>query len=693
MFSMQGDGGEEVRILAIDTETTGVDIKHGSKPYIVTICDQDMNQTLWEWSVDPLTRIPHTPKSDLDEIESLILEEPENGGFDLIVGQNIKFDVKALASVRKPIGDYWPWRRTKDTLIAAHLINSAIRHDLTSLVLEYLMIDLQPYEDRMKEAVKQAIKIAKEYTGWMIMRPGEPWCPSSWGGDPPKMKEGSWKADAWVPRAVAIAENLGEDHPWWRVTGEYANSDSAGTMLLFKEQETEIQSRGLLSIYEDRMLQVPVIYDMEDYGVTVSKDRLVEAMDRFKKTADECYEKCISLSRGKLEKLPTGGRSKALESLLFDEFKLSTERKTKKGGVSLDQFVIDDWINELDEKSDEHKFISNLKTYRKMRTGIGYHTSYKRFGIEEQSEDGSVVIRLHPSVNLTGTRTLRGSSSNPSEQQISNKEEANIREAFGPAPGREWWSLDYENIELRIPAYECEEEELINLFERPDEPPFYGSEHLLNFSIVYPDIWEDAVGKVGHEKAGPWIKKNYSSTWYKWCKNGDFAVGYGAIDRPGGTADKAFRRVGSHARLKEKFSKKEGLNQHFIRMAYRTGFVETMPDKEVDPSRGYPLRCPRDWRGTISPTIPLNYHVQGTACWVVRRATVKVNEYLSKFPKWHLIMDIHDELVIDAPFCPAQGNRKKVDQIRQIMESMGGCIGVPLRVGVSYHPTNWRESQ
>jgi DNA polymerase I-like protein with 3'-5' exonuclease and polymerase domains len=681
-----------MRILSIDTETTGVDIKHGSRPYIVTVCDQDMNQSIWEWMVDPMTRMPVIPPGDLYEIEELILTEPEDGGYDLIIGQNIKFDVKALASVKRSLGDYWPWRRTKDTLIAAHMIDSAARHDLTSLALEHLMLDLQPYEDRMKEAVRAATRRVKD-RGWMLLKPGAPWCPSSWGGDPPKIKEGSWKADAWLPRAVAFADRLPKSDSWWTVTGEYANSDSASTMLLFKEQEQLLKEKGLERIYDDRMLQVPVIYDMEDYGVTVVKSRLTEAMERFKSTADECYEKCVSLSRGKLEKLPSGGRSKNLESLLFDEFKLDTERKTKKGGKALDQFVIEDWLNELPEESDEHKFLKSLKTYRKMNTGIRYHASYIRFGIEETAVDGSGVIRLYPSVNLTGTRTLRGSSSNPSEQQISNKEEANIREAFGPAPGREWWSLDYENIELRIPAYECEEEELINLFEKPNEPPFYGSEHLLNFSIVYPDIWEETVKKVGYENAGPYIKKEYKSTWYKWCKNGDFAVGYGAIDRPGGTADKAFRRVGSHARLKEKFSKKESLNQHFIRMAYRTGFVETMPDKEVDPERGYPLRCPRDFRGTISPTIPLNYHVQGTACWVVRRATVKVNEYLSTLPQWHLIMDIHDELVIDAPFKPDRGNQPKVDRVRRIMESMGDCIGVPLRVGVSYHPVNWRDEE
>jgi hypothetical protein len=158
---------------------------------------------------------------------------------------------------------------------------------------------------------------------------------------------------------------------------------------------------------------------------------------------------------------------------------------------------------------------------------------------------------LHPSLNPTGTDTLRWSCSNPNEMNIAKQEGFNLRLCFGPAPGREWWSLDAKNIELRIPAYESGQKDLIDLFERPDDPPFYGSTHLLNFSVVYPDLWEKELREVGLEKVGPHCKKKYASTWYQWCKNGGFAVQYGAVDRDdgGGTADRAFHRRGSHSLL------------------------------------------------------------------------------------------------------------------------------------------------
>ena len=75
------------------------------------------------------------------------------------------------------------------------------------------------------------------------------------------------------------------------------------------------------------------------------------------------------------------------------------------------------------------------------------------------------------------------------------------------------------------PAYEAGEEEMISLFEKPDEPPYFGSNHLLAFDILHPDKW-DRDDPEGLLKA----KKEYASTWYQWTKNGNFAVQYGAME-------------------------------------------------------------------------------------------------------------------------------------------------------------------
>lgn len=300
-----------------------------------------------------------------------------------------------------------------------------------------------------------------------------------------------------------------------------------------------------------------------------------------------------------------------------------------------------------------------------------------------------VVIRRNGKVSITGN----------SKQDITGREGFNLRYIFGPAPGREWWSLDAQNIELRLPAYESGEPEIISIFEEPDAPPYYGSTHLLNFHTVYPDIWDSALKESSFDKVGPLCKKKYKSTWYQYCKNGGFAVQYGAVEREEGTADKAFHRVGSHARLQARFSKLQELNGYWIRYANKNGYVETMPDKSLDMDRGYPLLCTRSQWGSILPTVPLNYHVQGSACWWMCQAMIRCQGLLdswesSGFNAW-MTMQVHDELVFDMPagkgVQPYRTNLARVRELAKTMAQGGNDVGVPTPVGIEYHSKVWSE--
>lgn len=304
--------------------------------------------------------------------------------------------------------------------------------------------------------------------------------------------------------------------------------------------------------------------------------------------------------------------------------------------------------------------------------------------------------RIYSGLNITGTDTTRFSSERPNSQNVSGKKNFNLRYCFGPLPGREWWSLDYANIELRIPAYASGEEELIALFENFDQPPYYGSEHILNFTIVYPDLWEEAVAKAGINGAAEYVKSKagFGATWYKRIKNGDFSLQYGAGRV---RADSTFGRPGSYDRLISKFSKKAALNQKVIRQANKMGYVETIPRKNVDPQRGYPLVCTQTSRGGILPTTPLSYYVQGTAGDCIRSAMIRVHPQLEEWTQQeeiphHLILQIHDELLFDFPKGDKpSSNLPKIRTLQKIMEMSGDDIGVPLKVNVTYHPNNWSE--
>jgi DNA polymerase-1 len=707
-------------IRALDSETTGVDFRHGAMPYFITTCDEDGEQRWWEWMVDPLTRKPQIPEEDVDELAEL-LSPNETGG---LVMQNGKFDVSALGTIRQ-FGDYWRWEDTHDTLIAAHVLASNQPHDLTSLALHYLGIDIQPYEDRMEDAVKECRRIvqqerlkvkrgkpASELAKWRIAE--EDLLDDAGNQMMPSAGAKTWKYDTWLPRCMAKYRKLPEDHKWWTVTTEYANADSATTVALWRVMEAELRRRGLWAIYQCRLKAMPIAYEMEQRGVTLNRMRLEELTTRYKAESAEAGAKCVAIAKG-LDydlKLPKSGNNNSLLNFCFGKpqegspkqqyLKLPVVEWTDTGNPSLNKVAMDKY--ELTLEGKQLDFVKAIQRKRKRDTSVAYMEAYRRFWIPIKED----WYHIHPSLSPTGTDTLRWSSSNPNSQNVSKQEAEcsecegegcsaccgtgletqSLRYAFGPAEGREWWALDYENIELRIPAWESGERLMIDLFEKPDEPPYYGSYHLMNASIIYPDLFWPLADTKGA------FKKKYSTTWYQWCKNFGFSYEYGAGDE---TADRAAHKQGARKAVSDKLKELTRWNQHCIDFANKHGYIETPPDKTVDPHHGYPLMCTRTEWGKISPTIPLNYRTQGGAMWCTLKAMIRCREQLDKWRRedgfdGRMVLQVHDEIDFDFP-AGGKRNLPKVRKLAKLMEESGVDIGVPLRVAINYHPSNWGEAE
>lgn len=655
-------------ILSLDTEATGLDLKHGAKPFFVTMCDEEGNVRFWEADVDPLTRQPFWSKFDIMEIESSI------DSADKLVLQNPKFDLHALDTIEICPGTdgKWPWHKIVDTLMAGHLLVSNQPHDLTTMSMIYLRVNIQPLEDALEVATKEAQKIARhKYPDWQLAKKGR--------DDMPSAKDKTWKYDSWLPRAVAKAEGYPADHDWWHVLANYGNGDSSVTLPLFQNQGQLLKKAGLWKIYLEGLKLLPVIYEMENNGMTMSRSRLEDLYTRLSTEVELCREQCKELADGEIEDLPVNGMSNALRYVLFEKFALQSTKKSKKTGQqSGDKFVLDHWLATLPEASKQWQFVSNLRKYRKRKTAIGYLDSYQKFWLPV---DGDTMI-VYPSVNPTGTDTLRMSGQNPNPMQVSKQEDVNTRYTYGPAPGREWWAVDFSNLELRIPAYESGETEMVNLFEHPDDPPYYGSYHMLVFDTLHPDKFA---------KHGMECKKIFESTWYQWTKNGNFAVQYGAVEHSG-TADKAYHVPGAQRRIMSRFTQIKALSKRWIDFANKHGYIETMPDKTVDPLRGYPLYCTRTEHNRVLETVPLSYHVQGTAMWITRRAMVRCQEFLWSKPALDgkMIAQIHDEMIFDFP----KGvGCKAIDMLKHLMIQGGIDVGVPLDATVHYHPVCWSAEE
>lgn len=661
-------------LLSLDTETSGVDFAHGVQPFLITTCQDNNEQLYWEWDVNPLTRRTEVVREDVYELVKLLDQAEE------IVFQHGKFDIRALESIGLKWKKAW-WHKVHDTLFSGHLLASSEPHDLTAQAVKYLGIDIEPYELELHKCVLECRKLIKrEFPTWRYAKEGDPMLPSTKG-------EKVWKNDYWTPRAVAVAKKLPKDHKYWTALSSYANIDSSVTLEIRKVHKKLMEERGLTKIYDSRRKLIKVIHEMECNGVTFSMKRWNELMPKFQKEELASEKVCIGLSGGKLDRLPKNGSSKALHEVIFKRFKLpevKVKKKNKKTDTpSINKQAIATWLATLDPKSSAFVFIKNLKKNRGYNTAIGYSESYKKFGIRFQTSD---FYKLHPSFNATGSDTLRFSCSNPNGQNISKLSDANLRYMFGPRLGREWWSLDYCNLELVLPAYECNEEEMIQLFERPNDPPYFGSQHLLIAHILHPKEFEECLAK------GLDFKKVYKDTLYQWTKNGDFAVTYGAIEESG-TADTAYHMKGAQRLIKQRLKKLTDLNNYYVDYAKKHGIVYTMFDKDI--GGAYPIMAARDEWGRIKPTAALNYHVQGSAMWAMCKAMIRVNDYLNSLNNGSFItLQVHDELVLDLPVAkPGTSNEPVIMNVKRLMEQSGDDLGVPLRTSVSYHPNNWSKEE
>lgn len=778
-------------MLAIDSETTGVDLRHGARPFLVTTCDDAGRQVWWEWHVDPMTRLPEAPEEDIDAIALLLAD-----GADNLILHNTKFDVAALASIRPAFGEYWRWKDTEDTLLAAHLLASNRPKDLTSLAVLYLGIDIQPYEDRLGVAVQKARTWCRTYRpDWRIAREGEEGMPSVKSGSS-RDSDKPWRNDLWLPRVVAremeIPEEGHEHSHWWTVCREYANVDSAVTAALWKTMENEVRRRGLIPHYEMRKKLLPIAYSMESRGVTINQPRTSSLVERYEGEEAKAARICLNIAQSMdypLELPKPASVNNSLRRFCFGEATIRcpvckreqridyprdkvaglqrfvdkgtpcvkckedgtlppgkpqldykpylnleylTNPKAKTEAPTLDAKVaIPFYLTTLDRRSKAYHFIRNIALRRSLGTALQALRSYEKFWspwipVNVDPETGAGWYVLYPNLNPTGTDTLRWSSFNPNSQNISKKDRNELldydlvstRWCFGPAPGREWWSFDARGIEDRLPAYKSGQQELIEIFEHPDQPPYYGSNHFLRFHTVYPDLWDAMVKEVGLEKAGPTIKKRYGATNYQWVKNGGFAVQYGAVEKGDGwgTADRAFHKQWSHKLLKKRFSKLEELNQACIRQANKYGYIETMPDKTVDPKRGYPLLCTRTESGRILETVPLNYYIQGTAMWWTGKAMIRVQEFFDSLNRgerfagrtwpggYYIALQVHDELVPDMPSGEGKTTKGPADareafrynlpiarEVKRLMELGGTDINIPTPVSMEYNPVSWAE--
>lgn len=645
-------------LASLDTETTGLDIFHGCRPFYVSACDEAGNVFAWEWDVDPLTRTPIPPKEDIAEISDFIARHT-------IVYHNAKFDQRALQAVGVTIA---PWDRIEETVIASHCLASAESHKLKDLALQYLDINDDDETD-LKAAVNEARRIArKDFPEWRIAGPDNPQTP----GLKRAPKAGWGVMDYWLPRAVAKAKGYPAEHPYWTVLSRYAGLDAERTMGLWLVFREALEAEGLYQQYETRKKLLPITYDMETRGVTLSRRKLEAAIEKYKDLAISAEVSAKRLADNKIDNLNS---HKQLQGILYGHFKIKPTKATKQG-YATDKETLTAIQDTLPQRSKAYHFIKQLTHCRQLEKAVDYLESYKAFSLPYASRRQPISRRgqhwthvaewlvVHPNFNPTGTKTTRLSSDNPNQQNVSKKESLNLREVFGPTPGREWWSLDYSNIELRIFAYASGDKRLIEAFESGY------SVHLIICEILHPKEFAEC------ERTGEVFKDKYESTLYQWAKNGTFSLIYGASPEK---ANRTYRVPDAYERIRKRLPLIDKFIETKNKEARKHGYITTLG--------GYRLQVPKE-----EPHKSANYFVQGSAGWAMILALIRVYEYLQTLGAgYYLNMSIHDEIDLDFPSDP--GNVAIASEVKRLMELSGEALGLPTPVDVERITDTWAKGE
>lgn len=708
--------------LALDTETTGLDLMHGCKPFYISMWDDGHEDPYgWTLDVDPFQREPKLNIQTKAKIRDKVF------ACDTLIFHNTKFDLRGL----EKLGVFSPkeilrlFDKVEDTVVAFHVLASGESHKLKDLALKYLDIpddDLQ----ELKEAVTEARRIAKKL-GWRIASPNDPHWPAM--KKPPKGKakqeDDWWGFDMWLPRELAERGHAPSNkrHVWKTVCAKYGNTDALRTGLLWQVAKEALEEEGLWNQYNLRKGNLRPFYKMESRPLSFRQSVMEESFRKFDEERKVAEKKCFALCDWKMDNLNS---DKQLKGVLFGQLGVRPTKLTKGGRkqnnpqphhYALDKDCLPLILETEMMKSGFYRnkkwvpggvgyhFLRNLLDFkhreiscRFMETYLqgGLHPSYPRrkadagyFGLKTLEELSDYRL-LPTNVNLTGTDTTRVSMYNPNPQQVSKLEKRNLRENFCPLPGREWFSFDYDNIEMRIFAYGCGDPNLIGAFEKGY------SVHLIIAELLYPEIFDGLVAEVRRSReyrqqaeklkktserdfllqkmAGGIFKDRYESTLYQWIKNGNFSLIYGAGPYK---ADTTYHMMGAYKRIRQGFPYIDRFLNEKHAEAEENGFIETLG--------GYRLQVPSD-----GPHKAVNYYCQGSAGIIIALAINSIDEYLAGLQDHHFLLQVHDELDFDFPL-NAKENLRHAKQIKTLMEAPSSLFNIPFKVSAKLIRSNWAE--
>ena len=434
---------------------------------------------------------------------------------------------------------------------------------------------------------------------------------------------------------------------------EYATEDADITFQLKEHFQPILEKVGTKKLFDEIEIPlVPVLADMEKEGIRLDVEFLKSMSVDMQKEID-AFEQQIYETAGEKFNLAS---PKQLGDILFDKLKIggAKQKKTKTGQYATGEEVLSYLAN-------EHQIVRDILEWRQM---VKLQSTYiDALPNQVDKKTG----RVHTDYMQTVAATGRLSSNNPNLQNIPIRTERGrqIRKAFiARNENYTLLSADYSQIELRIIAALCGEENMIKAFQN------------------HEDIHKSTAAKVFNVPLDEVTKEQRSH-----AKTVNFGIIYG-VSAFGLSNQTNLSRKESAELIEayyQTYPKLKSFMTSQVDFARENGYVETISGrrrylKDINSANAI-VRGGAERNAVNAP-------IQGSAADIIKIAMINIHKKLtSEHWKSKMLLQVHDELVFDVHNSELE---KIQPMIKHEMEN-AFKMAVPLVVEIGLGK-NWLEA-
>ena len=405
-------------------------------------------------------------------------------------------------------------------------------------------------------------------------------------------------------------------------------------------------SPALLHIYELEMATSAVLLCMERTGVAIDARQLAVQGNELGKRMLALEQEAHALAGQRFNL----GSPKQIGEIFFTQLGLPVLKKTASGAPSTDEEVLEKLAEDfaLPRAILEYRGLAKLKnTYTDKLPGMA----------------DPVTGRVHTNYAQAVAVTGRLTSNEPNLQNIPVRtaEGRRIREAFVAAPGHVIASADYSQIELRIMAHISEDPALIRAFETGMDV----------HRATAAEVFGVAPDQVDSEQR-------------RYAKVINFGLIYGmssfGLAKALGIDNTAARNY-----IQRYFERYPGVQAYMERarqQAREQGYVETVFGRRLYLPD---INSPNGPRRNGAERAAINAPMQGTAADLIKMSMVEVLRTLNAQQRaTRMIMQVHDELVFEAPLSEADWVRVEIPRIMASVAQLRVPLLAEIGVGDSW---------